>query len=83
MKLSIIICVYNEVKTINKIINKVLNQRIINNIKKEIIIIDNNSDDGTKNILKKANCFPNILMWHQKITMVTITVCAMYCIIIS
>ena len=66
MKLSIIICVYNEIETINKIINKVINQRIINSIKKEIIIIDNNSYDGTKNILKKFNKYENIIIKYQK-----------------
>ena len=66
MKLSIIICVYNEVETINKIIKKVLNQRIINSIKKEIIIIDNDSYDGTKNILKKYTKHENIIIKYQK-----------------
>jgi len=66
LKLSIIICVYNEIETINKIINKVINQRIINSIKKEIIIIDNNSYDGTKNILKKFNKYENIIIKYQK-----------------
>ena len=48
--LSIIIPVYNERKTILLIINKVLN---IKNIKKQIIIIDDGSTDGTTKILKK------------------------------
>ena len=52
MKLSIIICVYNEINTILKIIEKVKEQKLINNIEKEIIIIDNNSTDGTRQILK-------------------------------
>ena len=48
--LSIIIPVYNERKTIHLIINKVLN---IKNIKKQIIIIDDGSTDGTTKILKR------------------------------
>ena len=50
MKLTIIIPVYNELNTIEKIINKVLVQ---NYIDKEIIIIDDGSNDGTTEIIKK------------------------------
>ena len=45
MNLSIIIPVYNEVRTINQIINKVLN---VKTRYKEIIIVDDYSTDGTK-----------------------------------
>ncbi len=49
MKLSIIIPCYNEVKTIKEIIEKVKNEE---NYEKEIIVIDDSSHDGTKEILK-------------------------------
>ena len=49
MKLSIIIPVYNEVNTIKKILNKVYAQ---NQYDKEVIIIDDFSTDGTREILK-------------------------------
>ena len=49
MILSIIIPVFNEKKTILTLLNKI---KDINNIKKEIIIIDDFSSDGTKDILK-------------------------------
>ena len=52
MKLSIILCVYNEINTISEIINKILKTELINKISKEIIIIDNNSTDGTKEFLQ-------------------------------
>jgi dolichol-phosphate mannosyltransferase len=48
--LSIIIPVYNEVQTIEKIILKI---RKIKNIKKQIIIVDDGSTDGTSEKLKK------------------------------
>ena len=48
MKLSVIIPVYNEKETILKILNKV--QKVP--IEKEIIIIDDGSNDGTTEILK-------------------------------
>lgn len=49
MKLSVIIPCYNEANTIEKIIHKVINQKDIN---KEIIVIDDCSTDGSRDILK-------------------------------
>ena len=49
MNLSVIIPVYNEVRTINQIINKVLN---VKTRYKEIIIVDDYSTDGTKKELE-------------------------------
>tara|TARA_B100001057_G_scaffold454626_1_gene500558 strand:+ start:282 stop:977 length:696 start_codon:yes stop_codon:yes gene_type:complete len=53
MKLSIIVCVYNEINTIEKILKKIDNVALPSPYTKEIIIIDNNSHDGTKEFLKK------------------------------
>lgn len=50
--LSIIIPVYNEKNTIEKIINN-LKKVKIHNLKKQIIIVDDNSTDGTVEILQK------------------------------
>ena len=52
MKLSIIICVYNEIKTIEEILQKINNVNLPVQFEKEIIIVDNNSQDGTKEFLK-------------------------------
>ena len=49
MKISIIIPCYNESKTIKKIINRILEDKFYN---KEIIVIDDYSTDGTRDILK-------------------------------
>ena len=51
-KLSIIIPVYNEEKTILEVINRVKKVKL-KNIKKEIIIVDDFSTDDTKKILTK------------------------------
>ena len=48
MKLSIIIPVYNEEKTIHLILDKVLNVQLINQIHKEIILVNDCSKDDSK-----------------------------------
>ena len=62
LKLSIIVPVYNEKKTINKILNKIYN---LKGIKKEIIVIDDASNDGTSEILKRNKKKINKLIIHK------------------
>ncbi len=50
-KLSIIIPVYNEVKTLNEILGQV--QAVKIKLEKEIILVDDFSTDGTRDILKQ------------------------------
>ncbi|MGB9706527.1 MAG: glycosyltransferase family 2 protein [Microgenomates group bacterium] len=52
MKISIIVPVYNEEKTIEEIICRLMKVKIPK-IKKEIIIVDDGSEDKTKKILKE------------------------------
>ena len=52
MKVSIIIPVYNEEKTILKIINKILQ---LKNINKELIVVNDGSTDNTKKLLSKLS----------------------------
>lgn len=51
MKLSIIIPVYNEEKTIEKILH-LITKLVIPNVQKEIIVIDDGSTDNSKSIIK-------------------------------
>lgn len=51
MKLSVIIPIYNEKKTLLKILKQIENVNL-GDVKKEIILIDDCSNDGTKDILK-------------------------------
>lgn len=62
-KLSIIIPVYNEKKTIEKILNKI---HKLTDIKKEVIVVDDASYDGSTNILKKNKDKINKLIQHKK-----------------
>ena len=64
MKLSIIIPTYNEEKTIEEIINKVIQ---VNYLDKEIVVIDDFSNDRTKEIILKK--FSNKILkviYHDK-----------------
>jgi glycosyltransferase involved in cell wall biosynthesis len=53
MKLSVVIPVYNEKKTIEEIIRRV--QAVEIGIEKEIIVVDDCSQDGTRQVLEKMN----------------------------
>ncbi len=64
VKLSIIIPVYNERKTILKIL-EIIKGVDIGKVKKEIIIIDDFSNDGTRKILKEIND-KNIKIFYNK-----------------
>jgi glycosyltransferase involved in cell wall biosynthesis len=51
MKLSVIIPVYNEIKTINEILRRVESTGLVD----EILVVDDGSTDGSKEILAKIN----------------------------
>ena len=62
--LTIIIPCFNEKNTILKLINKI---KKIKYIKKQIILIDDNSSDGTKKLIKsKLKKKVNKIIFHQK-----------------
>lgn len=65
MKLSVIIPVYNERATIQEIVEKV-QQVELPHINKEIIIVDDQSTDGTREILKKWSGIENIKIILQE-----------------
>lgn len=52
-KLSIIVPVYNEVNTVEVILKKLVNLKLFDNLKKEVIIIDDCSTDGSIDIINK------------------------------
>ena len=53
MKLSILIPAYNEERTIHLILDKVRDVKLINNIEKEIIIVNDCSSDKTVDAIEK------------------------------
>ena len=66
LKLNVIIPCYNEKNTIEIIIDKVLNVNIEPHEKK-IIVIDDNSNDGSRDILKKYENKNDIeILYHEK-----------------
>ena len=52
MKLSIIIPAYNEEKTICLILDKINEVQLLNQIEKEIIIVNDGSKDGSKQAIE-------------------------------
>ena len=66
-KLSIIIPAYNEARTIHFILDKIQNVTLINEIEKEIILVNDCSSDNTNGaILKYIEKNPNInIQYYQ------------------
>jgi len=62
-KLTIIIPVYNEIKTIERILTKIYK---LKDLKKEIIVINDASTDGTKEVLQKNKKKITYLVNHKK-----------------
>ena len=65
MKLSIIIPIFNEEKTIEKTMAEVLNSSI--DFEKEIILIDDGSTDGTRGILEKYKLKHTVVLMDKNL----------------
>ena len=65
IKLSVIIPVYNEEKTIKRVIDKVKMVQL-KNIVKELVVVDDSSTDNTKDILKELKDKSMKVFYHQK-----------------
>ena len=61
MNLSIVIPVYNERKTLKKLLSKVLKQREVS----KVVVIDDGSTDGSSEILKKIRSKKVKVFFHK------------------
>lgn len=63
MEISVIIPVYNELQTIQEVVQRVQSQPF----SKEIIIVDDYSTDGTRQLLQTAAWPPNVrILYHDR-----------------
>jgi glucosyl-dolichyl phosphate glucuronosyltransferase len=51
--LSIVICTFNRIKSLQKALNSLLNSNVGEHFVYEILIVDNNSNDNTREIIKE------------------------------
>ncbi len=71
-KLSIVIPVFNEAQTIHITLNKVMEVKLLNDIEKEIIIVNDCSTDGSESCIltyKESNSFFNIQYYRHNVNM--------------
>ena len=66
MKLSVIICCYNEAATIQDIIQKTQAVDLGSGWDREIIVVDNFSTDGTRDILQKIDDPEIQIIYHER-----------------
>lgn len=72
MKLSVVIPAYNEENTITSILDKVLEVNLINNIEREIVIINDCSSDRTSQIIEEyiaSHTQESIRLYNQEVNM--------------
>lgn len=65
MKLSIIVPVYNEARTIETAIQRILSVILPHGLTKEILVINDGSTDSTACILKQFSCNPAFKIFHR------------------
>ncbi len=65
-KLSIIIPVFNEVNTLHTILDLVKSVKLPGGLKKEIVLVDDFSTDGTREVLGKLKGKEYNIIYHEK-----------------
>jgi glycosyltransferase involved in cell wall biosynthesis len=69
MKLSIIIPVYNEARTVGAIIDKVRTLDLGPDVDKEIIVVNDGSSDGTREALRPYESVPGVRVHHSPVNL--------------
>lgn len=69
MKLSIIIPVYNESRTVGAVIDKVRSVDLGSGIDKEIIVVNDGSSDGTRQALAAYEGVPGVRVHHSPVNL--------------
>lgn len=65
--LSVVMAAYNEASTIRKAIDAVLAKQMHNNIEIELIVVESNSTDGTKDIVREyEGCDRVKIVWQEE-----------------
>ena len=65
-EISIIVCTFNHEKWIERCIRSLLNQKIVDELEYEIILVNDKSKDNTGKILKKYESFKNLKILSNK-----------------
>lgn len=66
MKLSVIICCYNEVETITEVIEKTQEVNLGPDWTREILVVDNCSTDGTRELLRQIEDPEIRVIYHEQ-----------------
>ena len=53
LSLDLVICTYNNAVLLDRVLDKIANQRVFSNIKWKVPVVDNNCTDGTKAVVEK------------------------------
>ncbi|HEX4461388.1 MAG TPA: glycosyltransferase family 2 protein [Polyangia bacterium] len=69
MKLSIIIPVYNEAKTVGAVIDKVRSLDLGSDVTKEIIVVNDGSSDGTREALGRWEKVDGVRVHHSPVNL--------------
>jgi len=65
-KLSIIVPVFNERNTLVEILRRMRNVELPDNVEREIIVVDDGSDDGTRDVLRQLGDSTVRVIMHEK-----------------
>ncbi len=65
-KLSVIVCCYNEAATIADVLKRTRSVDLGNDWERELIVVDNYSTDGTREILKQIDEPDTTIIFHER-----------------